>query len=409
MILDHSTQLHLSYCTNVHPGESLAEVENTLRRDVNAVRTAMAWAQPFGVGLRLAAVATRELVQSASRLDEFKALLAELRMYTFTLNGFPYGTFHGTPVKEEVYTPDWGDPLRLGYTCQLFAILEQLLPADVPVGTVSTLPGTFKPNASADRIASITAQLVQCCAELVACERRSGKRLVLALVPEPCCLLETTDATLSFFEERLLDETSRRSLDTLTGCGTRVAEELLRRHIGVCLDTCHAAVEFEPALAVYETLTGAGIDVAKVQISAGLIVDPNDATHLRALEQFDEPVYLHQVVQRDTDQLTRFVDLSDAFENHRKRGSKPADDAEWRVHFHVPISSADCGIFRSTRQELAPLLEHLSASARPPHLEVETYTWNVLPQAQRASNQAEAIASELRWAADLLRPKRLTK
>jgi hypothetical protein len=158
----------------------------------------------------------------------------------------------------------------------------------------------------------------------------------------------------------------------------------------------------EPAEHVYESFIAAGIDVVKVQISAGLVVDPRRIDHIATLQHFDEPVYLHQTVQRNAGELTRFVDLGAAFEARASSNLQFADDAEWRVHFHVPLSSPDCGIFQSTRHELIPLLQRLARDPSPPQLEVETYTWSVLPPAQRASHQAEAIAAELVWAAGIL-------
>jgi hypothetical protein len=190
---------------------------------------------------------------------------------------------------------------------------------------------------------------------------------MIALEPEPCCVIETLAQAVAFFVDHALD----------------------RRHLGICLDACHAAVEFEQLDAALAAIRLASISIAKVQLSCGLRVAPVDAAARAELERFAEGVYLHQVVARRDGELVRFVDLPDALTEAR-------DADEWRVHFHVPIFRAE----GSTQFELADLLAEHARSPISAHLEVETYTWDVLPAELRDEPIADAIARELRWVID---------
>lgn len=160
MRLDLVSPVELTYCTNVHPGESWAEVEANLRRYLPAIKAKVAPDRPFGVGLRLSAEAAAALSQRPA-LEGLRALLAEEGLYVFTLNGFPYGRFHGEAVKEKVYLPDWREEARLAYTDRLAAILAALLP-EGGEGSISTVPGAFKPRAtSPEALEAIADNLVR--------------------------------------------------------------------------------------------------------------------------------------------------------------------------------------------------------------------------------------------------------
>lgn len=386
----------LTYCTNVHPGESLAEVRALVRTHVTAVKRAVAPTTPFGVGLRLSAAAAAEL-QRPEELSRFAAELSEAGLYGFTINGFPYGAFHGTRVKEAVYLPDWRAPERVRYTQQLAHILAELLPQGVS-GSISTVPGCFKPNATtpaAER--EMAFALVDVVAVLVDLARSKGRHIALALEPEPECFLETTDEAVRFFEQRLLGRETLARLEDVADLEPQKAERVLRRHLGVCLDTCHASVEFEAPVDAYRKLEAAGISVPKVQLSAGLRI-PRMTPEARArLQDFAEGVYLHQTVVQSQEGLHRYLDLPEAL------ASAPELDAEWRVHFHVPIFLRELGPFESTQPDLLPLLAALAKAPRCPHLEVETYTWDVLPEELRSAPLDQAIARELRFVLDSLR------
>src|SRR5258706_10988716 len=133
---------HLTYCTIIHAGESWHDVRANVERHVVDVKHRVAPDEPFGVGLRLSARAAEELA-AGDELSRFERCLIEQRLYVFTINGFPYGPFHGTPVKAAVYRPDWIEPERVAYTNRLADLLARLLPDGVD-GTISTVPGCFR-------------------------------------------------------------------------------------------------------------------------------------------------------------------------------------------------------------------------------------------------------------------------
>ena len=262
---------HLTYCTNIHAGESWPDIRASLRAFLPEIKRRVSPDRAMGVGLRLSGIAADALA-GPDTLDELAAFLERERLYLFTVNAFPYGPFHGTRVKEEVYQPDWTTPERLRFTNLAADILAALLP-DGMEGSVSTVPGTFKPLAAAPgAVEGIAERMVRHCAHLVALERRTGKRVALAVEPEPCCLIETVAETVRFWEDHLLAPPARRLLGELSGLGEAAAEAALRRHLGVCYDVCHAAVEFEEPGAGIAVLERAGIRIAKLQLSSALKV-----------------------------------------------------------------------------------------------------------------------------------------
>ena len=389
--------VHLTYCSNIHPGESWTDVRANIERYFPAVRDRVAPGAMFGIGLRLSARAAREL-GSGNALAEFREFLARSKLYVFTINGFPYGPFHGTRVKEEVYLPDWRDEERLRYTDELAELLVQLLPDGVE-GSISTVPGAFKPAmkgvADIERIAD---NMVRHVGKLVEIKRRSRRHIALAIEPEPHCYLETVAESVHFFQHYLFGADAVNRLGELTGLDRKAAAAGLREHIGLCLDLCHAAVEFEDPAGCVRALQDAGIRVTKLQISAGLRLPELTADALMALKQFDDPVYLHQVVEEGPAGIKRYADLPEALAT----ATGKADGREWRVHCHVPIFMSDLGAFSSTRSFISEVLALHRAQPISSHLEVETYTWNVLPEHLRAGGMEQAIARELNWVKEVL-------
>jgi len=387
----------LTYCTNIHPGESWGAVLENVRTHVLAVKARVAPHAPFGVGLRLSAAAARELSQP-DELARFKELLAAHQLYVVTINGFPYGPFHGQPVKAAVYRPDWREAERGRYTAQLAEVLAALLP-EGGSGSISTVPGGFKRDVrTPEQVGEVARALLERAAELHELWLRTGRALTLALEPEPCCLLETTAETVQFFQRELLSREALATLAARARVTPGAAEGIVRRHLGVCLDTCHAAIEFEDADEALDRLLGAGLRIAKLQLSAGLRLPPLDAGALEALQVYDEPVYLHQVVARTSSgELLRFEDLPEAL---RSPAARAAD--EWRVHFHVPLYRQALGAFSNTQAFLARVLERQRRAALTAELEVETYTWDVLPPEQRMGGVDASIARELGWVLERL-------
>jgi len=386
---------HLSYCTNIHAGESWPQMQASLRAHVPAIKAAVCPDRPMGLGLRIAAEAM-EALRDPSALEDLKALLAETGTYVFTINGFPYGAFHGTRVKQDVYAPDWSTPERLAYSNALADLLAALMPADLEMGSISTVPGTFKgwldAQTGANRIAAIVENLIVHTAHLVELEQRTGRWITLALEPEPCCFLETIEETVRFFGESLFTAASAARLGELTGLSDADALEALRRHLGVCYDVCHAAVEYEDLEAGLQALETAGIPIFKLQLSSAIRIPRMDSGAARALAPFSEPVYLHQVIEQRVGELVRYIDLPDALTH-----AEAATGNEWRVHFHVPVFLSDLEAFSTTQGFLKDVIARHREQPIAPHLEVETYTWDVLPETYRTTGLSEAIARELDW------------
>lgn len=387
---------HLSYCTNIHAGETWDEVRGNLERYLPPVKARVSPGAPFGVGLRLSAEAADSLQCAATRA-RFAAFLRDEDLYVFTINGFPYGTFHGARVKADVYLPDWRDARRLEYTNRLAELLAGWVRPDAGTfGSISTVPGAFKPNAATpDAVGAIVDGLIRHASRLVSIERETGQRIVLALEPEPCCMLETIAETVEFFRLHLHSDAAAARLATLSGLAPAAAQDALRRHLGVCLDLCHAAVEFEEPATCLEALQGAGITIAKIQVTAGLRLPRVDADTVAALRKLEDSVYLHQVVERGARGLRRYADIDEACAAQRwSRG-----DCEWRVHFHVPVFLEELSGCSSTQPFVRDVLALHRRRPASPHLEVETYTWSVLPAHLRNIPVDEAIARELHWVA----------
>jgi sugar phosphate isomerase/epimerase len=372
--------LQLTYCTNIHPGESLAEVRAAISDKVAAVKARVSPDAPFGVGLRLSARAADELAAPGA-LADFRRLLDAHGLYVFTINGFPYGAFSGTRVKERVYLPDWRDEARFAYTERLCELLAALLPDGVSGGSVSTVPGALRSNVDGAAVTAMAARLQRQAVALERLHTRTGKHIVLALEPEPGCFLETTDDALAFFGEHL-------------GAGRDA--DVARRHLALCVDACHVAVAFEDPVAAVRRLRAAGITIGKLQLSTALAVDfSGEPEVLAALAAFADDVYLHQVTERKDGRLRRWLDLPDALAAAATDGDS-GTPRQWRIHFHVPLFRGQLGRFRNTQDELARLLAAVADSGCG-ELEVETYTWDVLPAAYRNEDVVDAIARELDW------------
>ncbi len=393
---------HLTYCTNVHPGETWADIFAALQRHLPVVKRQVSPHAPMGVGLRLSAVAA-ETLDDLSQLDALRDFLVREGLYVFTVNGFPYGPFHGKRVKEQVYAPDWRTPERLAYTDRLARMLASLLPDDQPdlTGSVSTVPGAFQAAAACPDARPVIAEaLLRHAGHLAALEDQTGRRITLALEPEPMCLLETTAEAVSFFEDHLFSTQAVMRFAALSGRTPAAAEPLLRRHLGLCLDVCHAAVEFEAPVDSLSLLRAAGVVVMKLQLSSALVVPRMDRAAVEALRRFDDGVYLHQVVEQGPNGLTRHLDLPQALAGWDEGVS---EGREWRVHCHVPVfQDRLLDRFVTTQPMLLDMLARQRMDGVSPHLEVETYTWDVLPPELRAGSLDAAVSRELAWVRDRL-------
>ena len=379
----------LTYCTNIHAGESWDEISQSLDAHIPEIKNRVSPDRSFGIGLRLSGIAANEL-SKPDMLARFKEQLARLDAYVFTINAFPYGPFHGTRVKDQVYEPDWRASERLSFTARTASILSELMPED-GYGSISTVPGGFRPRISGGKArAEVVEGLLRAALDLVHIERETGKTIALALEPEPCCFLETADEAIAFFQNELLGSGTIGRFAGISGSTRAGAEGALRRHLGICYDVCHGAVEFEDPVSSLRAVRDAGISVPKIQLSAAMRVREMDRGIIERLRPFDTGTYLHQVVAREGF-LERYLDLPDAiaaFSDGRASG-------EWRVHCHVPVFLEDLGEIGSTQQDLRAVLAALRLDELTPHLEVETYTWDVLPARLKTDSKAADIAREM--------------
>jgi len=450
---------HLAYCTNIHPAETWAETLAALEEYTLAVRARVCPGRPFAIGLRLSDRASRELTEPSALLH-FRRWLERHDCYVFTLNGFPFGRFHGGRVKERVYLPDWTSPERLEYTNRLFDLLAQLLPEGV-AGSVSTVPGSFKEFiTSPGQLDAIRGNFHACVKHISETSARAGRELCLGLEPEPLCLLETTRETVDFLD-RLRAE--------------HPGDGRLEEFLGVNYDTCHLAVEFEEPAEALALLQKHRVKVCKIHLSNALklrIADCGLRIADCGLKAFADDTYLHQVVLRSAaGQLTRYRDL-DALLNpqsairnpqsanvdsarrdacHGGRDARAPQSAirnsqtwtvpggtpataggtpalhnpqsairnpqleirnpQWseaRVHFHVPLHTPPAEGFDTTRDHLLGVLDALQAGPKLcSHLEMETYTWEVLPPELKSRSVADQLAAEYEWVLRELRRRGL--
>ncbi|MEO0835315.1 MAG: metabolite traffic protein EboE [Cyanobacteria bacterium J06642_3] len=399
MKLATKTNLHLTYCTNIHPGETWSEVETNLKQYIPQLKARLSPDTAFGIGLRLADIAARELL-AGDNLEQFQTWLKSQDLYVFTLNGFPFGSFHHQVVKDKVYAPDWSTEERLQYTSRLIKILTALLPSGLD-GGISTLPISYKPwwqnHQQRDQVLTQSSlNLAQAIAELAAVKQSTGKLIHIDLEPEPDGMLENTQEIIDFFQDWLFP-LAGKWLQENQGVDQAIAKDWITEHIRVCYDTCHFAVEYESPQYIIQSLQQAGIKIGKIQLSSAIKIDiPIEINQrqdiLAKLDSFAESTYLHQVIARDANgNLKHYADLADALEHFLTTEAQ-----QWRTHFHVPIFIPKFQPFESTQDHILKLLNMLPCDSIGQHLEIETYTWEVLPQELKL-DIVTSIEREYQW------------
>lgn len=400
MRIDADGFFHLTYCTNIHAADGWAAVDANIRRFAPALKRRLSPDAPFGIGLRLSAQDARELL--AGHLESFRAYLDREGLYVAIINGFPYGSFHRSVVKADVYAPDWREEARVAYTLDLIDILQALLPADVD-GGVSTAPLSYKtwlgPEAHADW-ARVTQHVVLVAERLARLRRDHGQIIHLDIEPEPDCSIENTDEAIAFFDRWLIPH-GAPPLSAALGVSVDEAELALREHVRLCFDCCHFAVEYEDPVAALDRLARAGIKIGRIQLSSALKVhipaEPVGAQMLiDRLRPFADSTYLHQVIQRRASSLQHYPDLDAAFASH------PHGDSEWRIHFHVPLFTSEYDGLGSTQDDVRSVIEAARRRHVTRHLEIETYTWDVLPGALKI-DLLESIGREFDWVLNAFR------
>lgn len=375
----------ISFCSNIFPAPTWADTRRMLAEHLPSIRRELVElgsplsTESLGLGLWLSAVSAKTLCDSPLELQWLKELLAEHHFAVETMNGFPYGDFHGERVKEQVFLPDWSSHERFAYTCMLFELLAQLAPAGGSPLCVSTVPASYRGfNVSREAIFAHLDAMVGFLSRLSIV---SGRDFILALEPEPFGLLDDTLSTVNFMHE--LRQYSRRA-------------QLVERFIAVTYDTCHFAVMGEDAVDVFDTFMQNNVRVAKIQWSNAITLSLKEKGDLEMMYRYDEPRYFHQTsIQFAEEERKLYKDLSLAIEWMREDNDH-AFPAECTAHFHVPLHAQFDAPWGSTEQALRRTIEALPLLPEPAQFEVETYTWSVLPEAYRQS-LGRQIASEMEW------------
>ena len=385
---------HLSYSTLVHPGDNWEQMSHSLRTFVPQVKARVSPNQPFGLSLRLAAPSAEMLARDGAARDDLKRFLAEKDLYLYTVNAFPYGAFKDTIVKEQVYEPDWRSEERTQYTINVADILADVAPEGL-ASSIQSAPLGFKPRVTGpDVVDSYTEHVLRVVAHLVGIEQRTGKTVTLALEPEPHCFLETTDETIAYFTNHLYSGRSAERLAKLANLPISDSIGALRRHLGIVFDIGHQAVGFEDIPVSLQKLVDAGVPILKLQEVAAMHMPNVTDETIEALQRFAETVYLSQTVEKKNGKITKFLNLEDAFAA-RKADPGPR---EWRTHFHVPVFLDDLGgAFGTTRFALEQALKMHKEKPLSGQLEIETYTWDVLPDHLKTGDIVDYVCREIEW------------
>lgn len=384
---------HLSYSTLVHAGDTWGEMKASLEEFVPRVKQRVSPDAPFAVSLRMSAAAVETLSGSARERAELRAFLDAHDLYLYTVNAFPYGPFKGRRVMEDVYEPDWSTEARVKYTIDVAELLAELTPADVDP-SIQSAPLAFAANVHGEAdVALLTTNVLRVVAHLHALERRTRRRVKLALEPEPACYLETTDETIAFFEQRIFSAAGVAELARMARIPLSEAEHVVRRHLGVVFDIGHQTVGFEDITASLTGLVDAGVPIFKLQEAAALRVEELSEEMLPRLRMFTDTIYLSQSSLRTVDGTRRFLQLGDALDAF---AADPMP-AELRTHFHVPVFLSDIGPFRTTRFGVVEALRLHRELPLSDHLEIETYTWDVLPDSLKTGDIVDYVVRELEF------------
>jgi hypothetical protein len=389
----------LTYSTLVHPGDTWELMNASVRQYCPIVKKAFSPDAAFAVSLRLSGASADRLVNDAAERENLRAFLADEDMYVMTVNAFPHGPFKGGMVKEQVYEPDWTTDTRVAYTTAVAEVLADIVPENVEP-SIQTAPLAFRPNVTGpDYIAKFTNNVLQVAANLVDIERRTGRYVKLAIEPEPACFLTSTEETVAYFNEHLFSSNAAATLARMSGLALSQAHGALRRHLGVVFDICHQAVEFEDITESLGALSDAGVPVFKLQEAAALWIPDVNVDTVAELERYADTIYLTQTTQLRDGKITRFLGIEDAVAAWR---ANPGP-CEWRTHFHVPVFLDDLGPFRTTRFAIEDALRVHAAAPVSDHLEIETYTWDVLPEHLKDADITTYVTRELEWVANTLR------
>jgi len=384
---------HLGYSTLVHLGDTWAEMNASLREFVPQVKKRISPDRPLAVSLRISASSAKTLTENQSERTSLSEFLAQEDLYLYTVNAFPYGPFKGEVVMERVYEPDWTTDERVDYTTSIANILAEIAPADVNP-SIQTAPLAFKPNVDGEAyVKAFTRNVFRVVTHLIDLENRTGRRVTLAIEPEPACYLETTDETVDWFTERVYSRAGISELAEVAAIPISEAEGAIRRFLGIVFDIGHQSVGFENITESLNKIVNAGIPIFKLQEASSLWVE--DLTHdkIESLRRFTDTIYLSQTSLKRGGEITKFLNLGDALDEFE---ANPVP-SEMRTHFHVPVFLEELGPFRTTRFGVQEALAMHRATPLSEHLEIETYTWDVLPPELKTGDIIEYVSRELEF------------
>ena len=384
---------HLSYSTLVHLGDTWAEMNASLREFVPQVKKRVSPDAPFAVSLRISASSAKTLTESPAERKSLSEFLAKEDLYVYTVNAFPYGPFKGELVMEKVYEPDWTTDARVDYTNSVADILAEITPSNINP-SIQTAPLAFKPNVADEAyVKTFTRNVFRVVSHLRELEERTGRRVKLAIEPEPACYLETTDETVAFFRERIYSPAGIRELAEVAQIPISEAEGAARRYLGIVFDIGHQSVGFEKITESLAKLVEAGIPIFKLQEAASLWVENLTQDKVASLRRFTDTIYLSQTSLKQTGKITKFLNLGEALDAFE---ANPVA-SEMRTHFHVPVFLEELGPFRTTRFGVEEALKMHRATPLSDHLEIETYTWDVLPPELKTGDIVEYVSRELEF------------
>jgi sugar phosphate isomerase/epimerase len=390
---------HLTYSTLVHPADNWEQLYQSLTTYLPKVKARVAGNKSFGVCIRLAAKTAETLVNSPAERDKLKTFLSDNDMYIYTANAFVYGHFKGDKVKEEVYEPDWRGEERTQYTINVAEVLADVCPKGI-APSIQSAPLGFKPRVTGDDVvAAYTDHVLRVVAHLIELESRTGSTVQLALEPEPYCFLETTDETIAYFRDHLYSGAAVEKLAKLARVPITEANEALRRHLGIVYDICHQAVEYEDITASLQKLVDAGVPVFKLQEAAALHVPEVTQGAVDTLKRYAKTIYLTQTLEKRDGKIIKYLNVEDAIAafEHDPHGKR-----EWRTHIHVPVFLDDLGQFRTTRFAIEDALRFHKQKPLSRQLEIETYTWDMLPDSLKTGDIVEYVSREIEWVRDQL-------
>ena len=389
---------HLTYSTLVHPGDAWEDMKASLQQYVPEVKKRVSPDKPFGVSLRLANSSVETLISKPQERAWLKKFLTDNDLYIFTINAFPYGPFKNVVVKENVYEPDWTTELRTKYTMNIADILAEVT-RDVDEPTIQTAPLAYRPKVTDQTYQDkFNENIYRVIAHLMNLEKRTGRRIKLAVEPEPYCFLETIPETVDWFQKKIYTLDAAEKISKISGNPVGEVFGAVRRYLGVVLDICHQSVEFEDITTDIDLLSNAGIPIFKLQEAAALRVDNVTPEIVEELKKYTGTIYLSQTTELRNGVITRFLNLEDAI----AAWEKDPGPREWRTHFHVPVFIDSLGPFKTTRSGIDDALRVHAKTPLSTHLEIETYTWDVLPAHLKTGDITEYVVREIEYVRDEL-------